>query len=219
MIFASVDPAIKEKIISAHLAGKGRNQIDRELREQGIKVRHSSISNFINVYKRKHEQPSQPQVCPESRTSNAGISTGVDINNTGSPLLMTCHGSGIGQTAITTTTNSSSNVVTLRDGGPLSHLLGEDNTNHTSTDEEVIPSVTSYSNSPTPPKPFSESKPSDTNKLAKGPTTPVEEGLRQEKIAWDYYGPVWMRILKQMRREKDQRRHELLVIDRRKHAV
>ena len=142
MVFAPVDPAIKEKIISAHLAGKGRNKIDRELREQGIKVSHGSISNFINAYKRKHEQLSQPQVCPESRTSNAGISTGFD--NTDSHLLMTCHGSGIGQT---TTTNSSSNVVTSRDGGPLSHLLGEDNTNHTSTDEEVIPSVTSYSNS------------------------------------------------------------------------
>jgi hypothetical protein len=132
---------------------------------------------------------------------------------------MTCHGSRIGQTTITTTTNSNSNVVTPRDGGPLSHLLGENNTNHTSTDEEVIPSVTSYSNSPTPPKPFSESKPSITNKLANGPSTPVEVRLRQEKVAWDYYGPAWMRILKQMRREKDQRRHELLVIDRRKQKL
>ena len=57
MVFAPVEAAIKEKIISAHLAGHGRNQIDRELREQGIKVSHGSISNFINAYKRKHEQP------------------------------------------------------------------------------------------------------------------------------------------------------------------
>ena len=28
-----------------------------------------------------------------------------------------------------------------------------------------------------------------TNKLAEGPSTPVEERLRQEKAAWDYYGP------------------------------
>jgi len=53
----------------------------------------------------------------------------------------------------------------------------------------------------------------------KGPSTPVEERPRQEKIAWDYYGPAWIRILKQMRREKDQRRHELLVIDRRKQKL
>ena len=46
------------------------------------------------------------------------------------------------------------------------------------------------------------------NKLAKGPSTPVKERLEQEKIAWDYYGPAWMRVLKQIRREKDQRRHE-----------
>src|SRR5262249_33122944 len=59
----------------------------------------------------------------------------------------------------------------------------------------------------------------ETNKLAKGPSTPVEERLRQEKVAWDYYGPAWMGILKQIRREKDQRRHELLVIDRRKQKL
>jgi len=58
-MFTPVDPAIKERVISAYLAGKGRNQIDRELREKGIKVSHGSISNIINTYKRKHEQPLQ----------------------------------------------------------------------------------------------------------------------------------------------------------------
>src|SRR5215469_9238841 len=58
-----------------------------------------------------------------------------------------------------------------------------------------------------------------TNKLAKGPSTPVEERLEQEKVAWDYYGPAWMRILKQTRKEKDERRHELLMIDRRKQKL
>ena len=38
MVFAPVDPAIKEKVISAYLAGYGRNQITRQLNEQGIKV-------------------------------------------------------------------------------------------------------------------------------------------------------------------------------------
>ena len=44
----------------------------------------------------------------------------------------------------------------------------------------------------------------------------IHDKLEQEHIAWDYYGPAWMGILKQIRREKDQRRHELLMIDRRK---
>src|ERR1700739_2272446 len=66
MVFAPVDPAIKEKIISAHLAGHGRNQIDRELSEQGIKVSHGSISNFINAYKRKHEQPRPADILTRS---------------------------------------------------------------------------------------------------------------------------------------------------------
>jgi hypothetical protein len=101
MVFAPVDPAIREKVIAAYLAGHGRNQITREMHGLGIRVSHGSISNFINAYKRKHEQPSQSQICPESRTSNAGISSGTPMG-------------------------SSSSVVTPRDGGPLSHLLNED---------------------------------------------------------------------------------------------
>jgi hypothetical protein len=77
------------------VAGHGRNQITRELHEQGIKVSHGSISNFINAYKRKHEQP-------KPSPNDAGIST-VPVNIGGpemrfsgpdSPLL-----SGIGQAA------------------------------------------------------------------------------------------------------------------------
>jgi hypothetical protein len=47
----------------------------------------------------------------------------------------------------------------------------------------------------------------------------IHDKLEQERIAWDHYGPAWMGILKQIRREKDQRRHELLVIDRRKQKL
>src|SRR5215467_10226228 len=95
-MICNVDPAIKEKVISAYLTGKGRNQITRELHEQGVRVSHGSISNIIGAYKRKHEQPSQPQVSLES----SDASTGVDLYNTAS--------------------------TTPRDGGPLSHLLNED---------------------------------------------------------------------------------------------
>jgi hypothetical protein len=35
-----------------------------------------------------------------------------------------------------------------------------------------------------------------------------EVKLEQERIAWDYYGPAWIRILNQIGREKDRRRHE-----------
>jgi len=101
----------------------------------------------------------------ESFISNDNASIGVNINNTGSPILIDSRRPGVGK-AVTTNTNwsANSNIVTSRDGGPLSHFLGED----TSTDEEVVPSVTSYSNSPSPvvptslkPEPFSESKPRD----------------------------------------------------------
>src|SRR5215469_1626124 len=135
-MFTPVDPAIREKVISAYLAGHGRNQITRDLNEQGIKISHGSVSNFINAYKRQHEQTSQSDA---------------NMNNTDShsPLTMP---SGVEQ-VVTTNTNSNSNVIP-RDGGPLSHLLGEDTSTH---EEEVIPSVTSYSNSPSPVVPVSTS--------------------------------------------------------------
>jgi hypothetical protein len=59
MVFPPLDPAIKEKLISAYLRGHRRNQIVREFYEQGVKVSAGSVSNIINAYKRKHEQPLQ----------------------------------------------------------------------------------------------------------------------------------------------------------------
>ena len=134
MVFTPVDPAVKEKIIAAYLSGKGRNQIDRDLHEQGVKVSHGSISNIINAYKHEHEhQPQSPQ--PEA----GSISTGVPMNNIeGSSLLIT-H-SGIGRAV--STTNSSS--VTPKNGGPLSHLLVN------MTNSPIEPTLSTITNSVTP---------------------------------------------------------------------
>ena len=55
----------------------------------------------------------------------------------------------------------------------------------------------------------------EADRTVPGPRS-IEGILEREKVAWDYYGPAWMRILSQIRKEKDQRRHELLLIDRRK---
>src|SRR5215510_13186116 len=92
MVFEPVDYAIKEKVLSAYLAGHGRNQITRELHEQGVKVSHGSVSNIINAYKRQHEQQSQP-LPSQQMSSNTAINTSTD----GSPFL-TAHSTGDGQT-------------------------------------------------------------------------------------------------------------------------
>jgi hypothetical protein len=86
MVFASVDPAIKEKVIAAYLAGHGRNQITRELHDQKIKVSHGSISNIINAYKRQHEQ--------KQWKSDVSTNTNVPLNNIGSPSSM-ANGNGL----------------------------------------------------------------------------------------------------------------------------
>src|SRR5215831_21174994 len=92
-MFTPVDPAIREKVISAYLAGHGRNQITRDLNEQGIKISHGSVSNFINAYKRQDEQ-----------TSQSDASTSVDMN-------------------------TSPSSTAPRDGGPLSHLFEDPDSN------------------------------------------------------------------------------------------
>lgn len=81
------------------MAGHGRNQITRQLHEQGIKVSHGSVSNIIN--KLKHEQSSQ--LPPQPLPPNAGISTGVPMDiGAGSPLL-----SGTGQPKATKSNTNS----------------------------------------------------------------------------------------------------------------
>ena len=97
-------------------------------------MQQSLQSNMNNM------TPHSSEVQQKSISSNDIIKI-----NAEPPLLLVRHGSGTGQAVSTTNTNSNSNIVIPRDGGPLSHLLGED----TLTDEEeVIPPVTSYSNLP-----------------------------------------------------------------------
>ena len=137
-----------------------------------ISNEHTTCAEDISTESQTISNVDSSKVTPQEFESfisndNASISIGVNINNTGSPVLIDSRRPGVGK-AVTTNTNwsANSNIVILRDGGPLSHFLAED----TSTDEEVIPSVTSYFNSPSPvvpvpisPKlePFSESKPRD----------------------------------------------------------
>jgi hypothetical protein len=117
------------------LAGhKGRNQITRELHEQGIKVSHGSISNIINAYKRKHEQPK-----PSPNGDDVAISTGVPMNigAAGSPLL-----NRIGKATTNSNVNSNTESVTVKrnEGGPLSYFLPSD------TDMDTTENVNTNSN-------------------------------------------------------------------------
>ena len=293
-----VDPAIKEKIIAAYLVGFGRNRIDRELREQGIKVSHGSISNIIHAYKR-HEQPSRrsqlPQPSPSSQSppNNANISTGADMNNTdGSPLP-----SRIGLATIKRNSTPSSGTVSssLKDreqpfnksdrvttfpeetlseiefkknpdisiedhaitntqdfekngdpvdfkgqdqkGGPLSWFTNDYGSEIKSEDSQPQ-SKFEISVLTTQPQQLQQQKelvanledvlePEDlslepeelkTVPEADRRTVPsIEDRLKQERDQqWQNYGPTWYSMINHMKKEKYQRRHEMLVIDRRK---
>ena len=80
MTFPSIDPKIVEKIIALDKAGHGRNQIDRELKEQGIKVSRGSITNVIKRYKARTQQSIQ------ENTSSIHPSTTI---NSATPLSIT----------------------------------------------------------------------------------------------------------------------------------
>lgn len=47
-----LDVTTKEKIITLHLAGLGRNEICRQFQKEGLSVSSGSISNVINKYKK-----------------------------------------------------------------------------------------------------------------------------------------------------------------------
>jgi hypothetical protein len=76
MVFPPVDSLIQEKIITAHLAGKGRNQIWRNLNEQGLRVSSASVTNIINRHKRRQR---------ETSSIVATTNTAADQNKDGSP--------------------------------------------------------------------------------------------------------------------------------------
>lgn len=111
-----------------HISGYGRNEIARLLTEQGLHVSEGSVGNIVRAY-RQHELPLK---------SDATISTGVDMNNTGSS-------SSIAQLGVGTKPTTSSNVVTPKNGGPLSHLLVN------MTDSPIEPTLSTVTNSVTPP--------------------------------------------------------------------
>jgi hypothetical protein len=148
----TLNSAIKSRVVQMAIdGGYGRNQIARELNNQGIKISTTTVTHLIQDWKHQHQhQPQQEQatttnesplrlsqhsspqspqtLSPQSQVyseslqsmsgDNSSISTSVNMNNTdGSSLLMTRHGSGIGKA-----TKEMNSNVTVRNGGPLSHL-------------------------------------------------------------------------------------------------
>jgi hypothetical protein len=255
-MFTPVDQNIKDKIISAHLDGLGRNQITRALHEEGIKVSHGSVSNIIIKYKRQNEQSVQPdtqmnntsvvqpqqplqpsqlsqsQISPRpSPPNDAGISAGIPINNIGSPSL-----TASGRPGVRLATKNNTNV-TPRDGGPLSLFihLGEDDSTEESNLQSPTPKPDSLPSSGlikdpetemqvTTLQPQQEQKELVANVEELAPEVPeaeseIERRLDQEKAEWPNFGPGWTRVLEQIRKEKGQRHHDLLVIDRRKEKI
>jgi hypothetical protein len=109
-------------IISDTSLGQNCSQISNE---------HTTCAEDISTESQTISNVDSSKVTPQEFESfisndNASISIGVNINNTGSPVLINSRRPGVGK-AVTTNTNwsANSNIVIPRDGGPFSHL-GED---------------------------------------------------------------------------------------------
>ncbi len=217
-----------------HKSGHGRNEIARLLTEQGLHVSEGSVGNIVRAY-RQHELPLK---------SDATISTGVDMNNTGSTSSNAQLGVGKSTTSY--------NVVTPKNGGSLSHLLVN------MTDSPIEPTL-SITNSVTPTNseeldfsdnPYPESYPnadshvdnmqvnieSDIDdKYVIKETEEIEEASEESNqpqssirnsenqstlgIDWDleenHQRRFWARVMD----EKRERRQELQLIERRQQEV
>jgi hypothetical protein len=162
-----------------------------------LNISEGSVGNIVRAH-RKYEQEQQSQISPKPSLTNATISTGIEVQEASS---------GVGSKPVTTeNTNPSPKPICV--GGPLVSFLNKDNMTipsdvHTKTSEAE---ETSDRYQLTPDSEDNGS---------------VEDRLKQEqeRNQWSYYGPAWMGVLRQITREKDQRHHELLVIDRRKQRL
>lgn len=197
MVFAALDPEIKQKVLSAYLDGHGRNQITRELHEQGIKISHGSVSDFINAYKRKHEQPPSP---PEQQASSGSNNAGIGES---SPLF-----SGKGKAT----------SVTPRDGGPLTHFFSSKDEDTMTT---VPDSISSADGSPAPLKPEPQVEDNDVINSPEEPNPASTPSDLTYSPGWDpdddqaMRTRFWARIME----EKEEKRKTLQLIEQKTHEL
>jgi hypothetical protein len=195
----TINPTLRAKVIELYLQKRGRNEIVSSLsisqgsvsnilrayksKSESTTISDTSLGQNCGQISNEHTTCAE-DISTESQTidsskatpqefesfiSNDNASIGVNINNTGSPVLIDSRRPVVGK-AVTTNTNwsANSNIVIARDGGPLSHFLGE----YTSTnEEEVITPVTLPS--PAAQEPTSELEPRDV--VTSQPSADVED--------------------------------------------
>ena len=90
----------------------------------------------------------------------------------------------------------------------LEDVLEPDDLSLDKVEQEPIPDVVEKS--------IDEKPVPEAGRTVPGPRS-IEDRLKQERDQqWQNYGPTWYRLMDLMKKEKYQRRHEMLVIDRRK---
>jgi hypothetical protein len=206
---------IKEKVIQLSKEERGRNEIARLLTGQGLHISEGSVGNIIRTYREHSLQQSLQQNTKPSQPSlqnNTDIITSIPIKRDGSSLLS---GSELAVTS------------TPRDGGPLSHLVTNEDDKDTTINPDPPSTIDPGSELDFDNKPYHEFYPyPNPNPIEPGQDEETEEEERQPRsedaprgIDWDsdesFERRFWARIME----EKEEKLKMLQLIEQRKQGL
>src|SRR5215469_3640280 len=80
-MIVTINPEIKTRVIQMSLDGYGRNQICKELNDQGIRISTTTVTHFIQDWKREHGNLE----LNSNSTSNSNSSSNSSSNSNSDP--------------------------------------------------------------------------------------------------------------------------------------
>ena len=205
-----ISSSVKEKVIQLHLDGKGRNEIAEILNHSHIRISQGSVTNILNTWKREqgNSDTSQPVASPKAvlskATPQASPPSSSPDNNMGYRFL--------NRVANTTTSqpvkeNHHIHLHSLPSTPELSPIPEGPPPENPQVHAPEVQEITKVQDQSL------ELQASSPNPEPESPTMNFCEGPGLGSVSG------WPRILREIRHAKQQRRHELLLIDRRRRKL
>jgi hypothetical protein len=213
-----ISSSVKEKVIQLHLDGKGRNEIAEVLNHSHIRISQGSVTNILNAWKREqgNSDTSQPVASPEAVLSK--------VTPQASPPPSSSPDNNMGSSFPNRVANPTTTSQPVQENPLDIHLHS-----HPSTPElSQIPQGLPPENAHVPALKAQVQMPEVQASEVQGVTEVQDQSSEvqapspnpePESPTMDFCeGSVsgWPSILREIRHAKQQRRHELLLIDRRR---
>ena len=251
----TISEVVKSRIISLHLAGRGRNELVKLLRQQGISVSEGSAGNIIREYKLKHERAvitstvttsaAVTAITSTTTTTTVGTTNTRDtaikdthtIVDTGSPFFCSSTSGGGLKPVLKNSGAPLSFFVTANDSvlgspadvhGPVLFPIEEScnieaaaqpqqqkelmNAEDVLEPDDLSLDKVELETSMQVEKSIDEKLEPEELPVPEVEAETIESKLEQGRKMWD----CWTRVSNQISKEKDQRRHQLFLMDRKK---